>query len=447
MRKTISRVLLATALCAALSAAYGQERIFPFDYTKVELENGFKAYLIKAGAPGQIAYVTLVRTGSRDEVEPGRSGFAHFFEHMMFRGTKKYPSFDDEITRIGADSNAFTSDDQTVYHIVASSDSLELLIDLESDRFMNLDYSEASFRTEAGAVLGEFNQIRANPFFFLFEKLRETAFERHTYKHTTIGFEADIRAMPEGFEYSRSFFRRFYRPENCVLLLAGDFDAARAEELIRKHYGDWQRGYQAPDVRPEPEQKSPRQAQARFPGQTLPILSVNYKGPAWSASDRGALSAEVLGQLAFGQNSDIYRKLVIREQKLQVLEADFGLTRDPGLLSITAMTIDAADLDYVASEIAGTAEKFRSQPCDAKRLEDTKSAIKYGFLLGMETARDAAFSLIGTVTSTGGLEAVEDYFRTLQSITPEDIQAAAKRFLVDEGRTTVTLLPAQGGGE
>jgi zinc protease len=439
----IAPVLLLLLLQPIALGAVKDQNIFPFDYQKVQLDNGFTAYLIEAGAPGQIAYVTVVRTGSREEWEPGRSGFAHFFEHMMFRGTKKYPEFDKVLTAIGADTNAFTSNDVTAYHIVASSDSLEQVVDLESDRFMNLDYSEADFRTEAGAVLGEFNQGRANPFLYLFEKVRETAFDQHTYKHLTIGFEADVRAMPEGFEYSRSFFSRYYRPENCVLLLAGDFDFAQATSLIRRYYGPWKPGYTEPEIKPEPRQTAPREAVAEFPGRTLPIVSVNYKGPAWNASDRLAVATSVLGELAFGQNSDLYRKLVIQEQKVQSLSANFGLLRDPYLLSINSMVLQSDRVEEVKAEVAATAKRFQSELSDARKLENTKSNMRYSFLMNLETARGAAFSLINVVVNTGGIEAIEDYYRTLEAVTAEDVRKAAQTYLVDSGRTTVTLLPAK----
>jgi zinc protease len=196
MRRLIGALLL---LAAATGAAAQQDGgIFPFDYRLVELDNGFKAYLINAGAPGQIAYLSVVRTGSRDEVEPGKSGFAHFFEHMMFRGTDKYPEYDAITAGMGAARNANTSNDRTAYYLVASSEYLEQIVDLESDRFMNLKYPEPDFRTEAGAVLGEYQQGALTPGRWLNEKIRETAFDRHTYRHTTIGFEADVRAMPDG---------------------------------------------------------------------------------------------------------------------------------------------------------------------------------------------------------------------------------------------------------
>ncbi len=437
--------ILLFSFLTLFSAALGGEekKIFPFGYKRIQLDNGFNAYLIKAGAPGQIAYVTYVRTGARDEWEPGRSGYAHFFEHMMFHGTARYPNYDAVTSRIGAMRNASTSNDVTLYYLVASSDSLEQIVDLESDRFMNLDYTEPEFRTEAGAILGEFSQGRANPYLYLAEKTMDTAFDRHTYKHLTIGFEKDVRSMPEGYQYSLSFYRRYYRPENCVLLLAGDFDFDRAEQLIRKYYAPWKRGYTAPEIQQEPPQTSPRKAVAEFPGRTLPILSVNYKGPAWKATDRMAVAAEVLGLVAFGPNSAIYRNLVLQDQKVQSLEGDFELARDPSLLRVTTLVNDPGSLPAVEEEIKATAEKFRRDLCDKKLLDDTKSAMKYQFLMRLETAQGVCFALRRVAVFTGGIEAVEDYYRTIDSITQEDVRAAANRYLVENGRTTVILVSAR----
>jgi zinc protease len=445
MRIFLIVTLIIGLAMAAMAGPPQTGKMFPFDYKLVTLPNGFKAYLIKAGAPGQIAYVTVVRAGAREEWEPGKSGFAHFFEHIMFKGTDKYPNYDAITTRIGGARNASTNIDVTQYYIVAASDSLEQIIDLESDRFMNLKYTETAFRTEAGAILGEFSQGRSNPNQYLMEKLMDTAFEQHTYKHLTIGFERDVRNMPEGYQYSISFHQRYYQPENCVLLLAGDFDVNRAEQLIRKYYSPWKPGYVAPQIKPEPPQTVPREATVEFPGRTLPILAVAYKGPAWSATDKLAVATEVLGRAAFGPNSEIYRKLVIQNQKVQSLAGAFGLSRDPNLLTITTMVGNSADLPVIRGEIQKTVDQFRTTPCDAKLLKDTKSTMKYGFLMRLETPQDIDFALRNFVVFTGGIEAVEDYYRTLESITPEDIKAAANKYLVDSGRTTVTLIAAKEG--
>lgn len=421
--------------------------IFPFDYELVELDNGFKAYLIPVNEPGRLAYVSMVRTGSRDEVEEGKSGFAHFFEHMMFRGTKKYPYYDAITSEMGVDRNAFTSNDRTVYYLVGNSEYLEQIMDLESDRFQNLSYEEPAFRTEAGAVLGEYSQGALSPGRWLNEKTRETAFDKHTYRHTTIGFEADVRAMPEGYEYSKSFYARFYRPENVVLVIAGDFDVDEATELIGRYYGGWETGYVSPEVEPEPVQTAPRDRTVYYPGRTLPIVEVNYKSPAWSPTDRIAVATEVLGQVAFGSNSDLYRKLVIEEQRLQSLSAGFGLQRDPSLVDVTAMVKDPSDIERIEAEIRAAIDRFRTELVDEKRLEDTKSHLKYRYLMGLETGQQVAFSLMTPIINTGTLEAIEDYYGTLASLTPEDIRDAAVEVLKESARTTITMLQAEGGAQ
>ena len=419
--------------------------IFPFEYETVRLDNGLKVYLIHAGAPGQVAYVSLVRTGARDEVEEGKTGFAHFFEHMMFRGTEKYPDYDGVTERMGAARNAGTNNDMTIYYLVAASEYLEQIIDLESDRFMNLDYDATGFRTEAGAVLGEYQNSASSPFAVLDRAVRETAYLEHTYRHQTIGFEADVRAMPEGFDYSHEFHRRFYRPDNVILVVTGDFDFADAENLIRRYYGSWTPGYEPSSIPTEPEQTTPRIETVNYSGRTLPILSFNWKAPAWDPSGRIAVATEVLGQVAFGSNSEIYRTLVIDEQRLQFMQTGFGLSRDPGLITINAMVTDPTDVDAVREEIMRAVEGARNELVDPTALANTKSRMKYQFLMDLETALDVNFSLADPIVFTGSLEAVDEYYRTLESVTEEDVRAAARRFLGDNGLTLVTLVQEEMG--
>ena len=136
-----------------------------------------------------------------------------------------------------------------------------------------------------------------------------------------------------------------------MLVIVGDFDTAQAKELVRRYYDPWKAGYQAPDVPVEPPQKDRRDVAVEYEGRSLPILSLNYKGPAWNPNDRSALAIEVLGNVAFGPNSAIYRKLVIDEQRLQFLGAGFSLSRDPGLLTLQGMVSDPSDTDAVRQEL------------------------------------------------------------------------------------------------
>jgi zinc protease len=408
------------------------------------LDNGLRVYLVHAGSPGMLAYASVVRTGARDEVEEGVTGFAHFFEHMMFRGTEKYPNYDGVTESFGAARNANTSQDRTFYYIVAGSEYLEQIVDLESDRFQNLSYEEPAFRIEAGAVLGEYQNSAYSAFSVLDRAVRETVFTTHTYRHQTIGFEADVRAMPEQYEYSLDFFRRFYRPENVVVVVVGDFDFEEAEALIRDHYAGWDPGYEAPSVPTEPEQTDPREASVTYQGRTLPILTINYMAPAWEGTDREAVALEVLGAIAFGPNSDIYRKLVIEERRLQSLQAGFLLSRDPDFIQISAMVTDPSDVDAIGAELLAEVERFRADLVDEKKLADTKSAARYGFLMRLETHLGVANAVSRAIVNTGRLESINDYYRTLAEVTPEDLREAARGMLVERGRTVVTLTQAGG---
>jgi len=447
MRALLAATLLACASLGALAppaAAQTGEDIFPFETHRFELDNGLRVYLIHAGSPGMLAYASIVRTGARDEVEQGVTGFAHFFEHMMFRGTAKYPNFDGITESFGGNRNANTSQDRTFYYIVAGSEYLEKIVDLESDRFQNLAYSEPDFRTEAGAILGEYQQGAYSSFSMLDRTVRETIFNTHTYRHQVIGFEADVRAMPEQYQYSLDFFKRFYRPENVVVVVVGDFDFAQAEALIRQYYAGWAPGYQAPAVPAEPEQTAPRTASVEYRGRTLPMLTLNWMAPGWNATDRVGVALEILGDIAFGPNSDVYRKLVIDEQRLQALQAGFGLSRDPDFIQVMAMVSDPADVPAIEAELLAEVERFKEELVDEKTLADTKSAMRYGFLMRLETHLNVANAVARAIINTGELEPTNDYYRTLASLTVEDVREAARQILTEGRRTIVTLTQAGG---
>ncbi|HLT48739.1 MAG TPA: pitrilysin family protein, partial [Rubricoccaceae bacterium] len=221
MRLLLPLALAAVALAPRPAAAQPDDRIFPYEYHVRDLDNGLRVVVIPTDFPNIVSLQIPVATGSRNEVEEGRSGFAHFFEHMMFRGTENRSAeeYQAVLKNIGGDQNAYTTDDRTVYHTTFSAEDLETMLELEADRFMHLAYAEPEFRTEALAVLGEYNKNSADPLNKLIEVQRESAFQRHTYRHTTMGFLEDIEAMPEAYDYSREFFRRYYRPENAVVLI------------------------------------------------------------------------------------------------------------------------------------------------------------------------------------------------------------------------------------
>ncbi len=442
----MKRILLIVILSVAFlsNAILSEAGIFPFKAYKKTLDNDFKVIVIPLPNPGLVAFYSVVRTGSRDEYEPGHSGFAHFFEHMMFRGTEKYPStvYDSIITEMGADSNAFTSNDLTVYQLVFARDDLERVMGLESDRFQNLAYKEEDFKTESGAVLGELLQAKTSPRFLLQESLNDTAFEAHTYKHTTIGFEADVRAMPTMYEYSQSFYQRYYRPENVVLLICGDVVPDEVFSLAEKYYGKWKKGYVSPKITPEPGQKALKSKTITFKGKTLPTLVLGYKGLGFDPSSREYVALNLLEDIMFGETSDLYTRLVLEQQKAESIRAYFGLNRDPGLNSVTIGIRKMEYAEDIKKAVADTIKKYQAEPMDKNKLEQLKSNSKYSFLMRLSSTDEVAGALTRFIAVSGDIDAVDRFYETLDTITPGDIQQVAAKYFTDNRKTEILL-----GGE
>jgi zinc protease len=441
MIRATSLVVLVLAGALALTARQDNGKVFPFQINQVTLDNGLKIVSVPFDSPGIIAYYTVVRTGSRNEVEPGKSGFAHFFEHMMFRGTEKYSkdAFNEMLKSIGADNNANTSDDRTVYHTLASAGALETIMDMESDRFMNLKYSENDFRTEAGAILGEYNKNYSSPYMTIFEKMREAAYDKHTYKHTTMGFLKDIEDMPNQYKYSLEFFDRWYRPENCVVVVVGDFNQDNLVALAKKYYAPWKRGSYRLDIPAEPPQAQEKVVKLPWKAKTLPIVAMGYHGPAFSDSSREMPAMDLLSQLLFSPTSELFKQLVVEQQLVEFVQGSQGDTRDPGLFQIFARIKDPKNIDLVRAEIEKAIDSARSTPVPPERLKAIKSYLKYQYAMGLDNPNSVAESISHYVELTGDPESVNRLYRIYDQITPEDIMAAAKKYLTPANRTTVIL--------
>lgn len=434
-------ILLVSLIGAGLANDSAAQKVFPYETHEETLENGLKVILVPMESGGVVAHWTVVRTGARDEYEEGHTGFAHFFEHMMFRGTEKYPpeEYNRITTEMGASGNAFTSDDLTAYHSAIAAEDLELLLDLESDRFKNLKYSQEGFKTEAGAVYGEYRKNRMSPMFTIYERLHKEAFTEHTYGHTAMGYEEDIKEMPNMFEYSQSFFSRYYRPDNVTLVIVGDIEPAATFDLVKQYYGDWESGYVKPKVPVEPVQTEERRFEVEYPGRSLPILWVAYKATEFDPTNRDYAATRLLLDLAFGETSPLYKKLVLDEQAVQFIQGDADANRDPGLFSIYSMVKDPDKVDYVLGEIDDTLSYFRDTLPDAQQLADVKSGLRYGFLMNLDTPGKVASSLADYISLTGGIEAIDQLYTTYEAITPEDIQSAARKYFVNDRRTVGVL--------
>ena len=429
-------LLLISAILAA-----AQSKTLPFPYTQEDLPNGLRVVTIPTDTPNVVSMYIVVQTGSRNEVEAGKSGFAHLYEHIMFRGTEKYSPEQHRavMQRVGAQSNASTGSDLTQYYATFSKDDLGELLAMEADRFQNLKYSVDAFKTETGAVLGEFNKNSSDPSEVLDEAVYETAFDRHTYRHTTMGYLKDIQDMPQQFDYSLKFFDRYYRPEYTTIIVAGDVDPKSVRKLVEGSWGAWKRGNYHPDIPVEPPQNAPREKHVDWPSSTLPLLTVAFHGPAYSDTDQDFAALDALAAFAFSRNSDLYQKLVVQEQKLDSLSASIGRHVDPNLFSIDARLKRAEDLPYVRDQILATVERFRRELVPVKRLETVKSRSRYQFALQMDNSQAVAATVARFVALKRTPGTIDKYFALYSRLTPEGVRAAARKYLTEASRTIVTL--------
>jgi zinc protease len=419
----------------------GAGKIFPYPYVQQDLPNGLRLIAVPTDYPNIVSLYIVVGTASRNEVEAGKSGFAHLFEHLMFRGTPEFPPerFDAVLKNAGAASNAFTSDDYTAYHATFSKEDLPQILSLEADRFQHLAYDDAAFRTETLAVLGEYNKNSANPASKLHETVRATAFRTHPYRHTTMGFLADIQAMPGEYAYSRQFFDRYYRPEYTTIIVAGDVDPQRVRALVDERWSTWKHGVYTAQIPAEPAQTAPRTAHVDWPSPTLPWVAVAYRGPAWSDDTEETVALDAVSRLAFGENSPLYQKLVIAQQKVDVLRAGPPEHLDPELFDIVARVKNPADLGAVETQIVATAQQFADAPIDEKKLQDLKEHLRYDFALQLDSSESIAQTLAAYVALRRTPESVNRYYDMYAKLTAEDIRQAARKYLVESGRTVVTL--------
>jgi zinc protease len=249
--------------------------------------------------------------------------------------------------------------------------------------------------------------------------------------------------MPSLYAYSRRFFERYYRPENTILLITGDVDPAASHALAEKYWSSWKKGYVPPRVPREPEQRSERKVEVVYQGKSLPLVALAYKGGAFAPDDLDWVSSQVLAEVAFGPTSPLYKKLVLDERIVQQLAASPSRSRDPGLFLVFAVVADPSKVDEVRAALDGAIATARTELADARRVADAVSHLRYEFLLGLATPKQAANQLSYFVALGGGLDVVERVYDTLTRVTPESVRASAEK-LLDPRRRTVGLLREKG---
>lgn len=440
-RCAISVAALLVSAAGATAQARPAREILPFKATETTLSNGLKIIVVPTGFPNIVSLQIPVQTGSRNEVEPGKSGFAHFFEHILSKGSKDMNNdrANKILTEAGARENAYTTDDYTNYYITFAKEDLETMLKLQAERFQRLEYSEAEFKTEARAVLGEYNKNASNPREKLREVIRDNAFSTHTYKHTTMGFIRDIEDMPNQYGYSKVFFDRWYRPERATIIVAGDVDPKKVVPLVEKYWGQWERGSFSVDIPAEPAVSGPKYVHVDWPSPTSPYLSVSFRNAAFSETNNENAALDMVATLYFGPTSELYKQLVQREQKVDFIVASNASNADPELFTILARVKKTEDATYVRDAILATVARARSDLVSVRLLEDAKSNLRYSFVRRLDNTDEIASTLARFVRYSRAYNTVNRAYALYDGVTTADLRTVARKYFSDAGLLVAAL--------
>jgi zinc protease len=379
--------------------------------------------------------------GSKNE-RPGRTGFAHLFEHLMFKGSKNVDpeGHTSMIASIGGQSNAFTTEDETTFWETAPSQYLPLMLWLEADRMATLRINNETFVSEREVVKEE-RRLRVDnqPYGRLNEIIYEQVFTAHPYKHVPIGSMVDLDAAT--VDDVRDFYQTFYVPENATLTLVGDFDAAQAMQLVTQYLGRVAKAKKPVprDIPKEPAQTAERKLTLQEPW-PLPAVVVAYHITYDGNPDSYPL--HIAGKvLSDGQSSRIYKKLVY-EQQLAV--AAFGgpnLIEDPNLFYAVAIVQPGRTPAEVTSALIAEFEKLKSEPISDRELQRTKNQFARDYILNRESDQDKARVLSHAVVIHHDIKTADGEFDIFQSLTAADVQRVARTYFTASNRTVLTLMP------
>ena len=454
-----SRITILACLTVLLTTA-AHAQFFPYPVQKRTLPNGLHVIVIETPEfKDVLSFNTLIMAGSGRENEKGRTGLAHLFEHIIFRHLHDTPdAYQVRMDELGAFNNAFTWYDITYYHPLTFTSNLEKLVALEASRFRNLTYSERVFRTEAGAVFGEYRRNASDPSLRLEEVLGDLMYgPAHGYGHSTIGYVDDVKDMPNAYKSAQKFYDDYYRPNNALVVVAGDVDADRVFQLVEQHFGPWKakKTPEQPDPKPF---NGPKKASETWESDIPPRVMVAYMVPPYVPGSKEAGAMDVMSELMGGETAPLFRKLRYEEQVASSLGVDnvssIGFDARPMATYVTVAKdkydaqgrplLDRIDKD-VSSAFEGLAT-FSSQPDAAKRLESIKSQLRYDILASFNSPANIAQNFANYYRFNRNPQVLEQVAEGIASLQPADIDAFAKKYFTPKNRVTVTLA-GKGGAQ
>ena len=450
MKKSVLRAAVAVfALLPAAGPALAQPAaapaVTPIAYTTRTLPNGLRVYAIRNTGTANVSVQVWYDVGSKDDPR-GRSGFAHLFEHMMFKASRNLvPEQFDRLTEdVGGFNNASTNDDYTNYYEVIPANHLQRLLWAEAERMSSLVIEPAYFNSERDVVKEELrSRVLAQPYgrlFYLY--LPMISYDVHPYARPGIGSIEDLDAAT--IEDVRAFHATYYRPDNAVLVVSGNFDPAQLDRWVDQYFGPIARpSTPIPRVRvAEPARTTPRHYTVYEANTPLPAVLITY--PAPPATDRDAAAMEVLdGMLSTGESSRLHQSLVYRQQLAAQASSFTDIKQGPGSLAVYAILSQGKSAEEGEAALRREIARFRDEPVTAAELQEAKNELLTSALRGRETAEGQADAIAEAVIVDGDARAADRRLAEIAAVTPADIQRVARRWLRDEASGAVRYLPEE----
>ena len=438
--------LLTSAAAAGRATSAEQPAVSDF-----KLDNDLEIVFIPDRRAPVVTHMLWYRVGGADE-ELGKSGIAHFFEHLMFKGTKNYPAgeFSRKVAEIGGRENAFTSNDYTVYFQKVSPQALEMVMTYEADRMRNLILTDDVIGPERDVVLEERrSRVEADPGSLLGEEVDATLYHNHTYGIPVIGWKHEIRRLNRADAIA--FYDRFCSPENAVLVVVGDVEPVNVLTLARKTYGIIPRGSRVPArARPQETEHSTsgtvtmKDARVSVPSMRRVWLAPSYNSDRPGEAEALDLLSEILGGRPRGW---LYRELVVRRGIAGTAEAYYlGTTVDDTAFGVYGSPRGTATLQEVEKAILSEIKKLAAEGVTEKELEKAKNRFVKSTIFASDSQSGMA-RIFGSTLATGGTVAdVLDWPGRIRAVTAETIQRVAKKYLNDRRSVTGYLLPEENNG-
>jgi zinc protease len=442
MVRTSIRLALSVFLLASLQlTGLAQTRNPQLKFTDRTLANGLRVLAAPDHSSPTVAIQVWYHVGSKDD-PPNRSGFAHLFEHIMFKSTKNMKSeMMDRLTEdVGGFNNAFTNDDVTVYFEVVPSNYLETLIWAEADRLSGLNVDDANFKSERDVVKEEYRQGVLAPPYGRFEYfLQQKSFVEHPYKRPTIGSIEDLDAA--SLKDVQDFHSTFYRPDNATLVIVGDFDPKQLDTWVDKYFAPI-----AKPSRPLPRvqvKEPPRKSEIRVTehgSNDLPAVGLTYLTPRQADADQDALRvADVI--LSGGESSRLYHSLVYTQQLAAEVNSSAETREDASLFVLTAVLSEGKKVEDVEKAMLAEIKKLQDEQVSAAELDKAKNQFITNQLRQRETSNGKALALGEAAVLLGDVTRVNTDLDRLQAVTAADIQRVMKKYFTDTNRLVLYYLP------